>query len=461
MASGTKISGGVPKKPSRIKNIGLVYLYFLAAAVLLSGIAATVYVFFAVKDSSERSLLTRTDTVAQLIDVDAVKALSGSEADLSDPGYLELKEKLQKTLAVNPDIKFIYLTGMKGGQVFFFVDSESPDSQDYSPPGQTYPEVSEKFLGVFSSKRSAVEGISTDRWGTWLSALTPIIDPRSGEVAAVAGMDISASSYIKGLIVYSSSPALATLFFLIVIGIYCSKRRKEMGQLTVKAELVSMAAHEIRSPLTSITWGIDGLLEDLAGKIPQTDTETLQMIKTSCYNLLKTVNDFLDLYSLDNSKIKVEFKNIELISVFREIVENSKLSAMQKGINVEIRSDKESVIISGDRDKLKRMFANLLSNAIKYSNQNSAVILSCKEKESSYVFTVSDSGIGVPVQDQKKIFKGFYRAENARRSLSQGTGLGLYHAKQVVGLHRGKIWLESEEGKGSTFFVELDKPAQA
>jgi len=462
MASANKIkgSGSGSRKPGRIKSVGLGHLYFLAAAVLLIGIVATIYVFFAVKSSSERSLLMRTDTVAQLVDVDTVKSLSGSGEDLNNPGYLALKEKLRKTLAVNPDIRFIYLTGLRNGQIFFFVDSESPDSQNYSPPGQIYSEASEKFFGVFSSKISIVEGIFTDRWGTWLSALTPVIDPQNGEVVAVAGMDISANSHIRELVIYSFLPALVTLFLLAIIGAYYFTRKKEIDQLTVKAELVSMAAHEIRSPLTSIAWGVDGLLADLKGKVPQTDAETLQIIKASCYNLLKTVNGFLDLYSLENPKTKIDFKETEMISVFQELIENSKLSAMEKGIDLEIRPDKELIYVSGDRDKLKRAFANLLSNAIKYSKPNSVVILSCEEKESSYVFAVSDSGIGVPAQDQKRIFGGFYRAENARRSSSQGTGLGLYYAKQVVNLHRGRIWLESEEGKGSTFFVELGKSTQ-
>jgi len=461
MAKETKNFGGKIKRPGSTKGGGFGYLYLLASAVLLTGIIATVYVFFAVKNNSEKYLLARNDTLARLIDVEALKSLSGSEGDLGNPNYLKIKDQLRKVLSVNPDVKFIYLTGMRDGKVFFFVDSESPDSENYSPPGQKYPEASKNFIGAFSSSSSIIEGVFTDRWGTWLSALTPIADPASGRTVALAGMDVSASSHIRELVIYSSLPALVTLFLLIIIGAYFFKRRKEIGQLTLKSELVSMAAHEIRSPLTSIVWGMEGSLANLMGRIPQSDIETLQIVQISCRNLLKTVNDFLDLYSLENPRTKVEIKRTEMMNVFQEVIENSKLNAMEKGVDLEVRSDNELVYIPGDREKLKRLFINLLSNAIKYSNPNSAVILSCKEKDCSYVFSVSDSGIGVPVQDQKKIFEGFYRSENARNSLAQGTGLGLYYARQVVGLHKGKIWLESEEGKGSVFFVELNKSSQA
>ncbi|MDO8524662.1 MAG: sensor histidine kinase [bacterium] len=117
----------------------------------------------------------------------------------------------------------------------------------------------------------------------------------------------------------------------------------------------------------------------------------------------------------------------------------------------------ETAFISGNRDRLKRMFGNLLSNAIRYSRQGGKVQLAIKDNVDSYLFSVADDGIGVPEKEQKKIFQGFYRTKGARLATDQGTGLGLYYIKQVVDLHKGQIWLKSEENKGSTFFVKLKK----
>ena len=103
------------------------------------------------------------------------------------------------------------------------------------------------------------------------------------------------------------------------------------------------------------------------------------------------------------------------------------------------------------------MFSNLISNAIKYSKVGGRVTVSCEEKEKTYLFAVSDEGMGIPANEQKKIFQGFYRASNARKAISGGTGLGLYYVKQIVESHGGKIWLKSKESKGASFFVELSK----
>ncbi|MDO8524663.1 MAG: hypothetical protein Q7R99_03470 [bacterium] len=136
------------------------YLYLLAVVIFVLGMAASVYVFFTVKLSEESSLLKRANTIAQLISVESIKNLSGSESDLQNSDYLSLKNDLQKALKVNPDIRFIYLMGRKENNIFFFVDSEPPNSPDYSPPGQDYPKASSKCHAAFNSDK----GIHGDRF---------------------------------------------------------------------------------------------------------------------------------------------------------------------------------------------------------------------------------------------------------------------------------------------------------
>ncbi len=433
------------------------YLYLLAVVIFVLGMAASVYVFFTVKLSEESSLLKRANTIAQLISADSIKNLSGSELDLQNSDYLSLKSNLQKVLKVNPDIRFIYLMGKRENNIFFFVDSEPPDSPDYSPPGQDYPEASPKCHAVFNSDKGIIEGISTDRWGTWISALTPIINPEQGNALAVLGMDIGAWGQIQRMVIYSLPVFLVTVFLLILLFVYISMRKKEIKRMDQKSELVSMAAHEIRSPLTGISWGLEMFLSKIPDNTPKDVLELISNIKTSNDNVQKTVNNFLDLYTQDEQRFSMDIERFDTLIILKELLDNFQLAGKQKEIIFSLESDIQTAFISGNRDRLKRMFGNLLSNAIKYSKQGGSVRLAVRDSVDSYLFSVADDGIGVLEKDKKKIFKGFYRTKGARLATDQGTGLGLYYIKQVVDLHKGQIWLESEENKGSTFFIKLKK----
>lgn len=433
------------------------YLYFLALVIFALGALSTVYVYALVSSSGKNSLIQRTNTLAQLIEPAEISQLTGTQADLGNPVYLSLKERLQRAALANPDTKFIYITGEKNNSIFFFVDSEPPTSADYSPPGQVYFEASTLFRDVFAKKQAVLEGPFQDRWGTWLSALTPVFARGSGEVIAVVGIDIDATTYRQSLIAYSSIPALITLFLLLLLSIYFAMRQRELKRLAVKAELISIASHEIRSPLNGIIWSARGLIKSTSGKLVKNQAETLKLIYLSCENLLRTVNDLLDLYALDNTRQKISKSQVDVLPVLKDILQNSELSAREKKVKLHLAASVQQVVILADKDKLRRMFNNLVSNAIKYSRPNGGVTVDCKEQGKNFTFSVSDGGIGIPKEDHEKIFQGFFRSLNARDVVSQGTGLGLYYVQQVVKAHNGSIWFESEVGKGTTFFVTLPK----
>jgi len=271
----------------------------------------------------------------------------------------------------------------------------------------------------------------------------------------VVGMDISAYDYIMKIIVYSALPLLVTILILVLIGVYFFIRKKEKSELALKAEFVSIAAHEIRSPLTGIVWGVEGAISELTDRISKSELAMLQNVKQNCDKLLKTTNELLDLYSLGKSAGQKE--EIDICALLEGLAESFKLAAGAKKIDILFKSGVKSASVSGDKNKLRRMFSNLISNAIKYSKVGGRVTVSCEEKEKTYLFAVSDEGMGIPANEQKKIFQGFYRASNARKAISGGTGLGLYYVKQIVESHGGKIWLKSKESKGASFFVELSK----
>ena len=162
--------------------------------------------------------IAQTRLVAAAVNLESIKALTGTETDLESPDYLRLKEQLALIRSADAQCRFVYLTGRKAdGSVFFFTDSEPADSKDYSPPGQVYDESSESFRRIFDTRAPLVEGPYFDRWGTWVSSLVPLTDPKSGTVLAVMGMDIDARDWQMNVAAQAALPV--GLVLLLMIGL--------------------------------------------------------------------------------------------------------------------------------------------------------------------------------------------------------------------------------------------------
>ena len=158
--------------------------------------------------------------VAQAVDIQRVLSLSGTDADLTAADYLRLKEQLAFTKKASSDCKFIYLMGRReNGAVFFFVDSEPPGSEDESPAGQLYEEISDEDLRAFDEKRALTTGPASDRWGTWISTLVPLINPDSGNMVAVLGMDFSARDWQRRLTKTALPPAFFTVVMMVLLAL--------------------------------------------------------------------------------------------------------------------------------------------------------------------------------------------------------------------------------------------------
>ena len=235
-------------------------------ALLLATLAAGAgLVWWTVRDADQNmraDLLLQTERVAQSLDMESVKTLSGSTADLNNPAYQQLKEQFEITRAAIPQCKYVYLLGRRqpDGQLFFFVDNEPVDSKDYTLPGTTYEEAAEEFHQVFTSNSESVVGPKTDRWGTWISALVPLRnwhnhpfgkkcvtntpghptdpDTASQEASempqAVLGVDIDAHKWNQMLLRAALPPALLTLVItlLLAAGIFLLGHRTDSNGLS-------------------------------------------------------------------------------------------------------------------------------------------------------------------------------------------------------------------------------------
>jgi len=205
--------------------------------ILASGCILTLWAARSEDSRLRRQLLTETSLAGQGITTETIAALSGSEADLASPEYLQLKEQMAGIRATDPLIRFAYLMGRRpDGTVFIIVDSEDPDSENYSPPGEVYTEASDVLVQAFLTGNVTTEGPLDDRWGTWVSGFVPLKDGGTKSVIAVFGMDVDARDWNRQ-IATACTPAVAgtILFLMLVLTFFLVQKRNEHERRLLEA----------------------------------------------------------------------------------------------------------------------------------------------------------------------------------------------------------------------------------
>ena len=223
----------------------------------------------------------------------------------------------------------------------------------------------------------------------------------------------------------------------------------------VKDEFVGMASHQLRTPLTSVKGYLSMVLEGDAGKISSNQREFLTEAYESSERMVGLINDFLNVSRLQTGKFVIEKTQVDLSKVVSQEIGILKPNAEARKLHYEYNAPNDFPIITADEGKLRQVIMNFADNALYYSHENSTTIITLAIDGNDIVYTVKDRGIGVPADEQSKLFTKFFRATNARRQRPDGTGVGLYLAKKIIEAHGGKIIFESVENKGSTFGFRL------
>lgn len=224
----------------------------------------------------------------------------------------------------------------------------------------------------------------------------------------------------------------------------------------IKSEFISVASHQLRTPLTGIKWFIELILKDKRAKPSVTQKDYLHQIYVSNERLIRLVDDLLNVSHIETGKkYSVVLKPENICAVLKEAAGSNVIYAKKKKITIKFsKVCHRPLTLSIDREKIKEVFNNLISNAIKYSKAGGAVEIDRQENKKEVVYSISDRGVGIPVHQQKLIFTKFFRADNVATT-ETGTGLGLYIAKAIIEGHDGRIWFESKENKGATFYIAL------
>ncbi len=224
----------------------------------------------------------------------------------------------------------------------------------------------------------------------------------------------------------------------------------------MKTEFVSISAHQLRTPLSAIKWTLRMLLDGDLGEITDEQRELIEKTYSSNERMIKLINDLLNVTRIEEGRYlhKPILTDIEsmidtLINSFGELI-------ARKKIKIEFKKPKKKTpMIEVDAEKIKLAINNLIDNAIRYNQPGGKVTVTLTQDRNKIKISVSDKGIGIAKDQQKRVFTKFFRSVNAMRIETEGTGLGLFIAKNIIEAHGGKIWFESAEGKGTTFYLTL------
>lgn len=230
-------------------------------------------------------------------------------------------------------------------------------------------------------------------------------------------------------------------------------REKEIDK--AKTEFVSLASHQLRTPLSAINWYTEMLMAGDAGKITKTQKDYLEEVYNGSNRMVNLVNALLNVSRIDLGTFAVDPENIDLKKISDEIIKELSPKIKSKKMKIETKYDLKLKEIKADPKLVGIIFQNLISNAVKYTSDGGKVKVKIEIKKPNVLISVLDDGFGIPKDQQSKIFNKLFRADNVREKETDGTGLGLYIVKSIVEQSGGKIWFESKENKGTKFYVEL------
>ena len=296
---------------------------------------------------------------------------------------------------------------------------------------------------------------------TIFPSLAPLVAERSESGTLPQIVDLSFSDPKRELTVSSNKiigPTGETQGFIKLV----KDRTREVEILRSKSEFITIAAHQLRTPLTTVHWVFEGLRGK--DKLETEDKELVASGLRESVKLLKIVNDLLDVSKIEEGKFGYEFREVNIIQFLSGILTNAEVIAKKYEVKLYFDRGNEQVInLMIDANRLGLAISNLLDNAIKYNVKNGRVDVKVERlpEDKPYLqISVKDTGIGIPPIEISKLFSKFFRAENAVKAETEGSGLGLYITKNIINRHGGTIWAESTISRGTTVYFTLPLDAK-
>lgn len=293
------------------------------------------------------------------------------------------------------------------------------------------------------------------------SSYAPIVNQSGRAANAVLGIDVDVTSYLDFVNATLLPFVIAVVILLVLIGTLVLVLLKLWGSRVnllkdldrQKDELLSIVSHQLATPVTSVKWYIEMLLDGDSGELTEEQKKQLMTMQGVTTDLVDLVGMILDVSRIQLGRMKVDRVDLDLNTFFTDVLAVIEPKATIKKQQFVKKMPAHLPTASLDKRLMRMTLENLLSNAVKYTPEGGRVELSVTLADHTLHYEVKDSGCGIPKEEQGKIFSKLFRATNVRNT--EGNGLGLFAAKGAAEAQGGKVWFESEPDKGTTFFVEV------
>lgn len=243
---------------------------------------------------------------------------------------------------------------------------------------------------------------------------------------------------------------------LVIIGYFVTQGFEKLAQANqMKSEFVSIVSHQLRTPLTGVKWAINLIVEEYSQALDKKQLELIKDLKDNNQRMINLVNDLLSVSRIDQGRLDLNPEKTSLKKLTQELIKEYTPIAKASNIELSLQAESNLPSVFIDQRAIRLALGNLIDNGIRYTKGGNQVKINLIKKAKSVRYEVEDHGVGIPKEDQKKIFQKFFRSRNVMKYQTEGTGLGLFIAKAIIEASKGKIGFRSQENKGSTFWIEL------
>jgi signal transduction histidine kinase len=308
----------------------------------------------------------------------------------------------------------------------------------------------QRIYDEFNLKKQADDlGISVWQTPSFLFIVMGIVI-----ISAMTGIYIASINYDSPEIVIISESVVVILLF--TIGNSVIRTVDEVAKTNkMKTEFVSIASHQLKTPISEMKWQTELLLAKFSGGLSERQGEIIKEIAHSGEKMGRLVNDLLDVARIDQGQLALAKEEVTFCELVNDVVNSQKIFAKSKNVELISTCDINQIKVFIDKRRFAVVLDNLISNAIKYIDGNGRVNVLVENNDGFAQVCVRDNGVGIPKKDQESIYKKFFRSNNSIKNETDGTGLGLYIAKNIVEQSGGKIWFKSIENVGSEFYFSV------